>query len=107
MTKFDTPAVARDLETALRLQAGLKAWSEADREVSCSKLAKAFRDNWDYRVGGLKFGGVWSIGKARENARHPTSKAAIGIPRNEWTGSTVTVEHAIPIKVMFRLFLGR
>ena len=104
MTKFDTPAVARDLETALRLQAGLKAWSEVDREVSPSKLAKAFRDNWDCRVGGLKFGGVWSIGVARGNARHPASKAAIGIPRNEWTGRTVTVEHAIPIKVMFGFF---
>ena len=104
MKEFDTQVARRTLETALSLRAGLKAWAKADGDVKCTSLKKAFRDNWDRRVGGEKFGGVWSIPTARKNPKHPASRAAVGIPRNEWTGSTVTVEHAIPIKVMFDLF---
>ncbi len=113
------------LEKALALQAGLKAWIDADvylREgVPCrhriSKLRKVFRDNWDSRIGADKFGGVWSIGKAKTNLRHPASKAALDAitdatghtDRSRWSGSNaggvkVTVEHAIPISVLFDHF---
>lgn len=92
------------LDNALQLQAGLRAWSESDRYVQNSRLQKAFRDNWDNRIGAEKFGGVWSIGKARKNSRHPVSTEALNIPREEWTQKTVTVEHAIPINVLFSAF---
>ena len=104
MAEFELSASPHALQTALRLQAGLKAWAASDPEVSESSLAKAFRDNWDRRVGKKKFGCVWSIVQARGNPRHPASKAALRIPRNEWSGDRVTVEHAIPVKVMYGFF---
>ena len=104
MGEREVVPVGRALRTASRLRAGLKAWAEADSEVTWSRLAKAFRDNWDSRVGEAKFGGVWSVAKAKGNPAHPASRAALRIPRREWTGSTVTVEHAIPVKVLFGIF---
>ena len=92
------------LDNALQLQAGLKAWSESDRYLQQPRLQKAFRDNWDDRIGDEKFGGVWSIDKARKNSRHPASTEALKIPRENWTSKTVTVEHAIPVNVLFSLF---
>ena len=98
------------LEKALQLQAGLKTWFDADRYLHDSvptknpRLRKAFRDNWDARIGAEKFGGVWSIQKAKKNLRHPASTEALKIGRENWTGKTVTVEHAIPVKVLFSLF---
>ena len=95
---------------ALALREGLKAWLEKDRflhdgdPTESPRLQKAFRDNWDTRIGGEKFGGVWSIAKARSNEDHPASKEARTIPSAAWSKQTVTVDHAIPIKVLFRLF---
>ncbi len=119
------PARMTTVEKALALQAGMKAWIDADRHLRegvtrrhrNSKLREAFRDNWDSRIGFDKFGGVWSIAKAKTNPRHPASKAALyaitdasGHPdRSRWTGSkvggvTVTVDHGIPINVLFEYF---
>ena len=119
------PATMTTLEKALALQAGMKAWIDADhhlregvtRRHRNSKLREAFRDNWDSRIGLDKFGGVWSIAKAKTNSRHPASKAALdaitdasGLPdRSKWTGSKVggvkvTVDHGIPISVLFEYF---
>ena len=98
------------LDRALQLQAGLKAWYEADRYLrdkaptENSRLRKAFRDNWDTRIGARKFGGVWSIGKAKTNLRHPASEKALGIARERWSDSTVTVDHAIPVSILFDPF---
>ncbi len=92
------------LDNALQLQAGLRAWSESDRYIQKPRLQKAFRDNWDDRIGAERFGGVWSIDKARRNSRHPASKEALKIPREDWTRKTVTVEHAIPVNVLFSCF---
>lgn len=94
------------LETARNLRAGLLGWQAADAEVSTSRLAKAFRDNWDARVGMAKFGGVWSIAKARQNLMHPASGEALRIPREDWSGANVTVEHAVPIKVLYPAFMA-
>ena len=119
------PATMTTLEKALALQAGMKAWIDADhflREGATSrhrnsKLREAFRDNWDSRIGADKFGGVWSISKAKTNSRHPASKAAHDAitdasghsDRSRWTGSKgrgvkVTVDHGIPINVLFDYF---
>ena len=98
------------LEKALQLQAGLKAWFDSDRYLhdivptKNTRLQKAFRDSWDARIGAEKFGGVWSIQKAKKNPRHPASTEALNIGRENWTGKTVTVEHAIPVNVLFALF---
>jgi hypothetical protein len=40
------------------------------------------------------------------NPRHPASLAALGLGRSHWTGSTVTVEHALPIRLMFDAFMA-
>ena len=98
------------LEKALQLQAGLKAWFDLDCYLRDSvptknpRLQKAFRDSWDDRIGAEKFGGVWSIYKAKKNPRHPASTEALKIGRANWMGKTVTVEHAIPVNVLFSLF---
>ena len=98
------------LDMALQLQAGLRAWFASDRYLRGShptrnpRLQRAFRNCWDDRIGAEKFGGVWSIYKARTNPRHPVSTEALKIVRNDWTGKTVTVEHAIPVNVLFRFF---
>lgn len=98
------------LERAWQLQAGLRAWYEADRYLrdkaptQNSRLRKAFRDNWDTRIGGEEFGGVWSIGKAKTNLRHPASEKALEIARERWSDSTVTVDHAIPVSILFDPF---
>lgn len=98
------------LDKAWHLQVGLKAWYRADRYLrdkpptENSRLRKAFRDNWDTRIGAEKFGGVWSIGKAKTNIRHPASEEALGIARERWSDSTVTVDHAIPVSILFDPF---
>ena len=98
------------LDKALNLQAGLKAWVASDRylddseSAGKSRLRKVFRDNWDYRIGTGKFGGVWSIGKAKTNHLHPASTEALRIDRKDWTGKIVTVDHAIPVNVLFSHF---
>ena len=98
------------LNKALNLQAGLKAWVASDRYLDDSepagksKLRKVFRDNWDYRIGTEKFGGVWSIDKAKTNHLHPASTEALKIDRTVWTGKIVTVDHAIPVNVLFSHF---
>ena len=89
---------------AMELQAGLRAWKSADASVDRRALAKAMRDNWDRRVGGSKFGGVWSVSKARTNLGHPASREALAIPRHAWSGANVTVEHAVPVAVLFDAF---
>ena len=97
------------VDKALALREGLKAWLEKDRYLHDDdptknpSLRKAFRDNWDKRVGGEKFGGVWSIGKAKSNGDHPASEEANKI-KTDWSGRTVTVDHAIPVNVLFGLF---
>ena len=91
---------------AKALQKGLNAWQANDQFVDNSCLAKAFRDNWDKRIGKEKFGGVWSIQKAKSNLQHPASIKSIEIKRKYWTGKTVTVDHAIPVKVMFSYFMN-
>ena len=103
-------AVSEVLDRAWQLQAGLKAWYTADRYLrdkaptENSKLRKAFRDNWDARIGAEKFGGVWSIGQAKTNLRHPASEKALGIAREHWSGRVVTVDHAIPVSILFAPF---
>ena len=92
------------LEKALQLQAGLKAWHASDRHVEKSVLQRAFRNSWDSRIGAAKFGGVWSISMARKNTHHPASRGALRIGRGNWCGQTVTVDHAIPVNVLFDLF---
>lgn len=101
------------LEKALQLRSGLRAWFNSDRHLRSlgdgdatrnSRLKKAFRDNWDDRVGNEKFGGVWSIDKAKKNDRHPASKKALLIGRENWTGEVAKVEHAVPVNVLFGLF---
>ena len=98
------------LDKALNLQSGLKAWVASDRylddseSAGMSKLRKVFRDNWDYRIGAKKFGGVWSIDKAKTNLLHPASAEALKIDRWAWTGKIVTVDHAIPVNVLFTHF---
>ena len=98
------------LDKALQLRSGLRAWFDSDRHlrngaaIKNSRLQKAFRDNWDDRVGAEKFGGVWSIYKAKKNLRHPASTEALLIGRENWTGKVVTVEHAVPVNVLFGLF---
>ena len=98
------------VDKALALREGLKAWLEKDRYLhggdpaESFSLQKAFRDNWDMRIGGEKFGGVWSIAKAKSNGDHPASEEANTIPKKDWSGKTVTVDHAIPVKVLFDLF---
>jgi len=94
------------LEAGLALRAGLRAWAENDPFVERPALSKALRDNWDRRIGGLKFGGVWSVAKARQNKLHPASVAALKIDRSDWTGQTVTVEHAVPITVLYDVFMA-
>ncbi|WP_139840024.1 hypothetical protein [Pseudoruegeria sp. SK021] len=89
------------LRAAVALRNGLLAWEASDEFVGTSQLAKAFRDDWDRRIGTLKFGGVWSIGKARQNLRHPYSKQASLVLRSSWNSSNVTVEHAVPVTRMF------
>ena len=93
------------LASAFHLRAGLLAWQASDPELPRTSLAKAFRDNWDKRIGKAMFGGVWSISMARTNLQHPASRAALAIPRREWTGASVTVEHAVPIRILFERFL--
>lgn len=98
------------LKKAMQLRSGLRAWFDSDRYIrdrppaENPRLQKAFRDNWDVRIGIEKFGGVWSISKAKNNPHHPASKEALKLPRENWSGSVVTVDHAIPIKVLFSLF---
>jgi len=98
------------VDKALALREGLKAWLEKDRYLhdgdptESPSLQKAFRDNWDRRVGGEKFGGVWSIAKAKSNGDHPASEEANTIPKADWSKRTVTVDHAIPVRVLFDLF---
>ena len=98
------------LEKALQLQAGLKAWFDSDRYLHDSvptknaRLQKAFRDSWDARIGAEKHGGVWSIQMAKKNPHHPASTEALNIGRENWSSKTVTVEHAIPVNVVFSLF---
>lgn len=93
----------------MALQSGLKAWFDADRYLqdslptNNSRLRKAFRDNRDSRIG-AKFGGVWSIAKAKTSLRHPASKEALEITRENWSDSTVTVDHAIPASILFGPF---
>lgn len=45
---------------------------------------------------------------AKGNLCHPASKEALKIPRENWSGTgkskNVTVDHAIPVKVLFALF---
>lgn len=98
--------IMEPVELALSLRAGLTAWRAADEHADRRALAKAMRDNWDRRIGGAKFGGVWSIAQARMNPCHPASLAARDIGRSSWTGSTVTVEHAIPIRQLFDAFMA-
>ena len=80
------------LEKALQLQAGLKAWFASDRYLHDSvptknpRLQKAFRDNWDARIGAEKFGGVWSIREAKKKPRHPASMEALNIRRGKLDG---------------------
>ena len=95
----------RLMREALGLHAGLSAWRNADPAVDDRALSKAFRDNWDRRIGALKFGGVWSISMARGNPRHPARLAALEIPRQDWTGRNVTVEYAMPVGVLCRRFM--
>lgn len=98
------------LENAVHLRSGLKAWFDSDccfhggDPVRNSRLRKAFRDNWYVRVGAEKFGRVWSIGAARRNRKHPASREALKIPRGSWSSQTVTVDHAIPVSVLFAHF---
>ena len=98
------------LDKALELRKGLKAWVEADRylddreRAGISRLRQAFRDNWDLRIGADKFGGVYSIREARTNLRHPASTKALKIDPKDWNGKTVTVEHAVPVNVLFSFF---
>lgn len=89
---------------ARSLRDGLRAWDDADPYVKPPQLAKAFRDNWDRRIGAAKFGGVWSIAMARKNKNHPASSDALLVPREAWSKKTVTVEHAVPIKCLFEKF---
>ena len=72
------------LDKALQLRSGLKAWFDSDRYLRSlgdgdatrnPRLKKAFGDNWDDRIGEEKFGGVWSIDKAKGNARRPACGA--------------------------------
>ncbi len=93
------------IDQALSLRRGLLAWRNADPHVDRRGLIKAMRDNWDRRIGLLKFGGVWSVAMARSNERHPASCAAHAIGRTNWSGRLVTVEHAVPIRVLFEEFL--
>lgn len=93
------------LDDAVALRAGLVAWKLHDRFVDRQALSKALRDNWDRRIGGTKFGGVWSLSKARTNPRHPASINALAIGRSNWKKGIVTVEHAIPVDVLFDRFL--
>ena len=86
---------------ALSLRRGLLAWSDADPYVDRRALMKAMRDNWDRRIGLAKFGGVWSVALARRNERHPASREALALGRTTWSGKVVTVEHAVPIRVLF------
>ncbi|MEQ9695087.1 hypothetical protein [Shimia sp. SDUM112013] len=95
-----TPA----LELASSLRNGLLAWKSEDPHVDRRALSKAIRDNWDRRIGKAKFGGVWSISLAKTNLAHPASTEALKIAREEWSGFTVTVEHAVPIAVLFDAF---
>ncbi len=98
------------VDKAWALRMGLKAWLEEDPylhdgdPIESSRLQKAFRDNWDARIGAEKFGGVWSIAKARSNDHHPASEEAKTIPKAAWSKQTVTVDHAIPVKVLFGMF---
>ena len=100
------------VDMALALRKGLKAWLKKDRYLydgddptESPRLRKAFRDNWDARIGFEKFGGVWSITKARSNhERHPASEEAQTIPPVAWSKLTVTVDHAIPVKILFSMF---
>jgi hypothetical protein len=93
------------LDEALALRAGLLAWKAQDRFVDRRALAKAMRDNWDRRIGRAKFDGVWSLAQARANPHHPASREALAIDRSNWTGSNVTVEHAVPIRVLYDAFI--
>lgn len=93
------------LHLAQKLRQGFVTWQAADEHINEQNLKRAFRDNWDERLGEAKFGGVWSIEKAKKNLRHPASKNALEIPRKEWTGRLVTVEHAVPINVLFKAFM--
>ena len=98
------------LEKTLQLQAGLKAWFDSDRYLHDSvptknpRLQKAFRTTGMPGLVPEKFGGVWSIQRAKKNPRHPASREALNIRRENWTGKTVTVEHAIPVNVLFTFF---
>lgn len=47
---------------------------------------------------------MWSIDKAKTNLLHPASAEALKIDRWAWTGKIVTVDHAIPVKVLFSHF---
>jgi hypothetical protein len=94
------------IDEALLLRAGLLAWKDADRLADRRALSKAFRDNWDRRIGKARFGGVWSISLAKGNLLHPASEAALAIPRKEWKNGVVTVEHAVPIAVLFPKFMA-
>ena len=93
------------LHEAQKLHAGLTAWRDMDSVVDDRGLSRAFRDNWDRRIGELKFGGVWSISMARSNTLHPASHAALQIPRKDWSGRNVTVSHSIPIKIFYPAFM--
>lgn len=93
------------LDEAFALRAGLLAWQAQDRFVDRRALAKAMRDNWDRRIGKAKFGGVWSVAQAKSNPDHPASREALRIERTLWTGSNVTVEHAVPIRVLYDAFI--
>lgn len=98
------------LDKALNLQAGLKAWVASDRYLDDSKsagkprLRKVFRDNRDYRIGTEKFGGVWPIDKANTNLLLPASTEALKIDRWVWTVKILTVDHAIPVTILFSHF---
>lgn len=94
------------LDQALTLRRGLLAWRDADPHVDGCAMMKAMRDNWDRRIGLLKFGGVWSVAMARRNERHPASCAALALGRTNWTGKVVTVERAVPIRVLFEAFIA-
>ena len=96
---------ARLIDEAQGLHAGLTAWRDTDPCVDKRALSKAFRDNWDRRIGGLKFDGVWSISMARRNLLHPASHAALKIPRKDWSGRNVTVEHSIPVSILYSAFI--
>ena len=107
-----TLSVSDALEKALQLRSGLRAWLDSDRYLrdrppaENPRLQKTFRDNWDARIGTEKFGGVWSIPAAKKNLRHPASKEALKISRENWSRESVTVDHAIPVKILFALFWG-